>query len=216
MGSETPQPETTPHDRPTAISPAAANDDLKRTIAAFGLVVERIAPWLFDLGNWVFGALIAFNLLVLGALLTVGPVDAAVIVSAAALAISLPIAAAGFLLLKLAQDIKRVGLEQVTTEAFEKVGFEFDDKAAANEAPEVGEKRRTARVLRYCYALLVLSASLTLISVTAALWHMAWWIGLAFIAAVVAAQVVVLNAFSYTGANASWRSASGAEEPRGK
>ncbi len=112
-----------PTDAQRAMSTAATNDALQWTINAFGMVVERITPWLLDLGNWIFGALIAFNLLILGALLTVGPGDVAVVVSTAALAVSLPMDVAGFFLLRLAQDMKQVDLEEVATQAFQEWGL---------------------------------------------------------------------------------------------
>src|SRR5205085_2323034 len=77
-----------------------------------------------DLGNWIFGALIAFNLLVLSALLTIGPVDQAVLIATATFALALPPDVAGFLLVRLAADMKSVDLEQVATQAFVEAGFE--------------------------------------------------------------------------------------------
>src|SRR5438045_5336792 len=59
------------------MAPPIANNTWERTVAGLAKLVERITPWLLDLGNWIFGALIAFNLLVLSALLTIGPVDKA-------------------------------------------------------------------------------------------------------------------------------------------
>ena|SRR5437879_142802 len=96
----------------------ADNDTWERTRAGLVKLLERLTPWLLDLGNWIFGALIAFNLLVLGALLTIGPVDTAVLIATAAFALALPPDVAGFLLLRLAADMKSVDLEQVATQAF--------------------------------------------------------------------------------------------------
>jgi hypothetical protein len=42
---------------------------------------------LVDVGSWIFGALTAVNLVVISALITVGPVDAAIRLSTAALAV---------------------------------------------------------------------------------------------------------------------------------
>ena len=197
-----------------AASAAAANDELKRTFTAIGMVVERISPWLFDLGSWIFGALIAFNLLILGALLTVGPVDVAVLISTAALAISLPMDVAGFFLLRLAADMKNVGLEEVATQAFQEVGFETEEQVPPANARELIEKRQTRIVLSYVYALLALSVLFTLVSVTAALWHMAWWIGILFVAVAVVSQGAVIAAMTSSGSSTIWRAPSGAEEPR--
>lgn len=203
-----------PADAQRAMSSAAANDALQRTIKAFGMVVERITPWLLDLGSWIFGALIAFNLLILGALLTVGPGDVAVVVSTAALAVSLPLDVAGFFLLRLAQDMKQIDLEEVATQAFQEVGFVVEEQDSAANAREK-ERRRTAIILRYCYGLLAMSALLTLVSVTAALWHIAWWIALLFVVVAAVTQGAVLQAIVSSGPKVKWGPPSGPGQPRG-
>src|ERR1700737_5395450 len=104
------------------------DETARRTVTAFGSLVERIAPWLLDLGSWIFGALIAFDLVILGALLTVGPIDAAIIVSTAAFALALPCDVAGFFLLRLVSDVKNVDLEAVATQAFQGVGFSGEEE----------------------------------------------------------------------------------------
>jgi hypothetical protein len=190
---------------------AAPDDTFKRTINAFGKLVEMITPWLLDLGNWIFGALIAFNLVILGALLTVGPVDAAIIVSTAAFALALPVDAAGFFLLRLVADLKHVGLEEIAAQAFQEVGFTVENQVPSPDAPESIEKRRTRIVLRYSYALLAVSVLLTLVGMSAALWHMAWWIGVVFVAMVVASQGVVFGAIVSSGSTTTWRTPPGAK-----
>lgn len=208
--SETNPASADPHQE---MSRATPDDTFKRTVNAFGKLVERITPWLLDLGNWIFGALIAFNLVILGALLTVGPVDPAIIVSTGALALALPADAAGFFLLRLVADLKQVGLEEIAAQAFQEVGFSVENQVPSPGAPESVEKRRTRIVLRYSYALLAVSILLTLVGMTAALWHMAWWIGVVFVAMVVASQGVVFGAIVSSGSTTTWRTPAGAEEP---
>lgn len=190
-----------------------SDETFGRTVAAFGTMIEHITPWLLDLGSWIFGALIAFNLVIFGALLTVGPVDSAIIVSTAAFAFALPSAVAGFFLLRLMADVKNVDLEEVATQAFQEVGFSVEDAVPAPSAQESIEKRRTRIVLRYSYGLLALAVLLTLIGITAALWHMAWWIGVIFVPMVLVSQSLVLKAIASTGRNRAWRSPTGTKEP---
>ena len=166
-----------------------------RTQLAFATLLERMTPWLLDLGNWIFGALIAFSLVIIGAMLTVGPVDRAVLVATAAFALALPLDVAGFFLLRFAADMKKVDLETVATTAFVEAGFSSEEVGQALD-PRESEKRRTRKVLGYSYSLLVLTALLTLIGVTAALWHMAWWIGVAFAGMLVLSLVIVGAALS--------------------
>jgi hypothetical protein len=155
-------------------------------------MIERITPWLLDLGSWIFGALIAFNLLILASLLTVGPVDRAVLVATAALALALPPDVAGFVLLRLLQDMKNLQLETAAFKSFEEAGFAIPAEDRPGPADiEAGRRRRTGLVLISGYSILAISFLLTIVGVTAALWHMAWWIGLAFLIVTVLSQVLV-------------------------
>jgi hypothetical protein len=189
-----------------------ANDTWARTKAGLVKLVERITPWLLDLGNWIFGALIAFNLLILSALLTVGPADASVLIATAAIALALPPDIAGFLLLRLAADMKRVDLEDVATQAFVEVGFKVEGYDPAQSRKEA-EQRRTRVVLRYSYALLAFSVGLTFISVTAALWHIAWWIAATFLGMAVVSQAIFFVAVASTGGHTIWSTPAGEIEP---
>ncbi len=192
---------------PTETRPRT-NDTFSRTVAGLGRLIEAVTPWLLDLGTWIFGALTAFNLVILGALLTVGPIDGAVKISTAAFALALPSDVAGFLLLRLIADMSKVGLAEVATKAFVDVGFSVEGAAQPDEAA----RRRVA--LRFSYALLALSVLLTVVGVTSALWHMAWWIGVGFVAMVVLTQALVLWAVSTLGPGGRWRTPAGEVEPK--
>ena len=161
---------------------------------AFGKLVESITSWLVEFGSWLFGGLIAFNLLVTAALITVGPADPAITVATAAFALALPLDLAGLLLLRLVQDLKHVGFEEEVAQAFQEVGFTVGEQVASPTALEALRKRRTRIVLGACLGILALSVLLTLTGMTAALWHMAWWIGVAFFAMVLIGQGIVIVA----------------------
>jgi hypothetical protein len=68
----------------------AVDEQAARTFSGLRNLAERLTPSLVDAGSWVFGGLIAGNLVVIAALLTVGPIDVAIRVSTAALAAALP------------------------------------------------------------------------------------------------------------------------------
>lgn len=174
---------------------AQADQEWSRTLKGLGTLIERITPWLLELGSWIFGALIAFSLLVLASLLTVGPVDRAVLVATAAFALALPPDVAGLLLLRLAVDMSKVRLDDVATQAFTEAGFRAEDVMPAGDI-ERAMNRRTKSVLAYCYAILTVSILVTLVGVTAAFWHMAWWIGVMFLAMVGVSIGVLLAAFA--------------------
>jgi len=184
--------DSAPADPRQESSLAAAEDQVKKNLKAFGEFIERITPWLFDVGSWIFGGLIAFTLLVIASLLTVGPVDHAINISTAAFALALPLDVTGLFLLKLVQDLKQVGFEEELAQAFHEVGFTVGEQVLSPNALESMRKRRTRIVLGYCLGILVLGALLTLTGVIAALWNMAWWIGVAFFAMVMISLGIVM------------------------
>jgi hypothetical protein len=187
----------------------AGSTTFGRTRAGFARFAGAITPWLLDLGNWIFGGLIAFSLVMLGALLTVGPVDTAVKISTAAFSVALPLDVAGFVLLRLAADVSKVGLGGLGTKAFQEVGFSVEGAAA----PEATERKLRNVALIYSYVLLGVTALLSLVGVAAALWHMAWWIGGGFVVMVFVSQVVILAALSALDPGGRWRSPGGEVEP---
>lgn len=159
-------------------------EQYRQIFKALGKLVEGITPWLVEFGSWLFGGLIAFNLLIVAALITVGPVDPAITVSTAAFAPALPLEVAGLFLLRLVQDLKHVGFEEEVAQAFQEVHFSTGEQIASPTTLEAWQKRRTSIVLGYCLGILLLNMLLTLTGMTAALWHIAWWIGVIFIAMV--------------------------------
>jgi hypothetical protein len=159
-----------------------------------GKLVERITPWLFEVGSWIFGGLIAFNLLVIASLFTIGPVDPTIMVSTAAFALALPLNVSGLILLKLVQDLKHVGFEEEVAHAFQEVGYTVGEQVATPKALESLRKRRTGVFLSYSLGILALSGLLTLTGMIAALWHMAWWIGIGFVVMVMISLLTVIVA----------------------
>ncbi len=188
------QTDPAPADPHQELSLAALQEQDKQSMKAFGKFVERISPWLFEVGSWIFGGLIAFTLLVMAALFTVGPVDPAITVSTAAFALALPLDLAGLFLLRLVQDLKRVGFEEEMAQAFQDVGVTVGAQIASPTALESLRKRRTGIVLGSSLGILALSALLTLTGMTAVLWHMAWWIGVVFLAMVMISLAIVIVA----------------------
>jgi MFS family permease len=178
----------------------SSDQTFSQTVEGFGKLVEQLTPWLLDFGSWIYGALIAFNLLLLASLLTVGPVDAATVVATAAIAFALPPTVAGFFLLRLLEDIKKVRLEEVASAAFQGAGLSVDQVGPPDL--ESIAKERTKIVLIYSYSILAWSVLLTVIGISAALWHMAWWVSVTFVVMTLASGGLVL------GAMASWPSRS--------
>jgi hypothetical protein len=153
-------------------------------------LAETFTPWFFEFGSWIFGGLIAFTLLVLAPLITLGPVDRAITVATAAFALALPLDVAGLFLLRLVQDLNRVGFEDTVAHAFGEVGSVVGALVPAPSTLEAQRKRRTESVLRISLWILALSGLLAVMGMVAVLWHMAWWIAVAFLAMVVLSLVI--------------------------
>jgi hypothetical protein len=159
-------------------------------------LLERITPWLFDIGTWVFGGLTAFSLLVISALLTVGPVDTAILVSITALACALPLNVAGICVLRLVKDMKEVGVDDLTLRAFKDAGY----PEVGSYYPPVGERqarerRRRDTALWCSLGIVTCTVVLTIAGLTAALWYMAWWVGVLVLLVVVLSVGLVAIVF---------------------
>jgi ABC-type multidrug transport system fused ATPase/permease subunit len=190
------QNDPAPVDSHQEISLAAAEEQNKQIMKAFGKLVERITPWLFEFGSWIFGGFIAFTLLVMAPLFTIGPVDPTITVSTAAFAFALPLNVTGLFLLRLGKDLKQVGFEQEFAQAFQDVDVTVGEQVASHKKLESWRKRRTGFFLAYSLGILALSVLLTLTGMIAVLWYMAWWIGVIFFLMVIISLVIIIIALA--------------------
>ena len=150
----------------------------RQSFHAIGQLLDRTTPWLSEIGSWIFGGLVAVNLVVISSLLTVGPVDAAVRIAVTAFACALPMSVAGIVVLRLTKDLMDFGVDDLALQAFKDSGFPDIDAYFPPSAERPARlKRRASLSLRYSLAIAAISAALTLAGLVAALWHMAWWIG---------------------------------------
>jgi len=168
----------------------------ERANSALARLLDRTTPWLVEVGTWVFGGLMALNLVVIAALITVGPVDAAVLISAAAFACALPLEVAGMIVLRLGKDAGDIRLESLALRSFQDARFP-DIEAYFPPARERGgvAKRRARLTLGYALAIAMLSTLLTLVGVLASLWHMAPWVAEAAFGALVVSGLLLLALF---------------------
>src|SRR5262245_39749952 len=81
-------------------------------------LMDSLKPWLIEFGNWIFGGLIAFNLIILAPLITIGLNHIEVMVSIVAFACALPLDVAGIILLKLTKDLNDISIDEVMHQAF--------------------------------------------------------------------------------------------------
>ncbi|HEV2236020.1 MAG TPA: hypothetical protein VGR57_05085 [Ktedonobacterales bacterium] len=175
-----PETDLTPPGPGHQVSLAAAEIQNQKVMQAYSKLLERSMPWLFDVGGWVFGGLIAFTVLVLAALITVGPVDQALRLATVALSLALPLDVCGLVLLRLVQDIKPVAFEEVA-QAFQDVGLTPGEQQIPSLTTlQAVRIHGTQITLRYALGILGVCFALTLAGMTLALWHMSWWIAAAF------------------------------------
>jgi len=169
----------------------------RQSLDAIGRLLDRTAPWLSEIGSWIFGGLVAVNLVIISSLLTVGPVDAAVRISVTVCACALPMSVAGIVVLRLTKDLTDFGVDDLALQAFKESGFP-EIEAYFPTAPERAEllKRQAGVALRYSLAIAALSAALTFAGLVAALWHMAWWIGSVLFVMVALSVGLVLVVFA--------------------
>jgi len=159
--------------------------------------VDKITPWLFAVGNWICGGLTAFALVAISALLTVGPVDKAVLISITAFACALPLNVSTIFLLRMVKDAKEIRVDEVALRAFQDAAFpNIETYFHASSERESRHKRISKAALGYCLGAGSLGTALTLVGLVSALWHMAWWIGAVLIAMVLLCFGASLSIFA--------------------
>jgi hypothetical protein len=181
---------------PTMTTAPKPTEQAQQTADGLARLLDRTAPWLADVGTWMFGGLIALNLVVVAALITVGPVAGAVLVAVAAFACALPLEVSGMVLLRVSKDVDDIRLESLTLRSFREAHF---DNIQAYFPPRrlraPLRKRRARIVLGYALLLATLSWVLTVVGIEASLWHMAPWVAeLSLFAAILGLLVVLLAA----------------------
>jgi len=176
------------------ISLAAAQELDRQSMKALEALTESITPWLVEFGTWIFAGLIGFALILIAQLVTIGPIESTIIVSTVALALTLPLNLAGLLLLRLVQDMKRY--EDKLAQGFHDASVILGAEFAAPLAASPTQKRRTEVILLVSLGILIVGVLLTLIGLVAALWHVAWWIGVLFLIVTIISLGIVVVALS--------------------
>jgi hypothetical protein len=163
---------------------------------ALRLLASRTMPLLFEVGNWVFGGLIAVNLVLISALITVGPVDTAILVSITAFGIALPLDVAGISLLRLVKSMDDAGIEDLTLQAYTEAGYPgIEAYRPTGPEREEQQKKRAILAVWYASAIAGLSIVLTATGLVAALWFVAWWIGVVVLCVGLLSPVLVVLLF---------------------
>lgn len=187
-----PGTDPTPTEPHKDIAYAAAQATLSQAQKAAEEAMELTMPWLVDVGNWIFAGLIAFDLVVMAPLIVTASADQALTISIVMFALALPLNLAGLVMLRLIKDMAHVGFSEEWARAYQEAGLPLGEQLASPQVREAQRKRRAKVVLYYSFAVLTLSVVLTLTGLTAALWHIAWWIGIVFLAMTVISLGIVI------------------------
>ena len=169
----------------------------KQRLKALASFIEKITPWLLSFGNWIFGGLIAFNLLIVASLITVGPTHLEILVAMAAFACALPLNVTGLFLLKLTKDMKDVAFNDLMREAFKDANFpDIDIYFPASQEPATPAKKPTNVALGYSLGIAVLGMLITAVGMVATLWYMAWWVAVIFLTVIILSFALLIFVFS--------------------
>ncbi len=160
--------------------------------------IDRVTPWLLEIGILIFGSLLAFNLLVLASLFTVGPVDVAIKVATISFALALPLNICGLFLLRMVREFKDARIENEMLQAFQDEGFTGSGQIPGPSVMDAIRQRRAGTSLRYSAGMMAMSFLLTLAGLIATLWHMAWWISMGFCLMLVLALTILILAIAPT------------------
>lgn len=183
-----------PSDAPQAEPLSNLEERIKQRQQVFSILLEMLKPWLFEFGNWIFGGLIAFILIIMGAILTVGPSDPAILISITMFACALPLNVTGLILLKLIKDMSGVSIDDVMRKAFQDANIPIPEDDTHGMTPETRNtlyKKGIDAGLRYSMILASVSGILTTLGVVAVFWHMAWWVALIFVITVILSCLLV-------------------------
>jgi ABC-type multidrug transport system fused ATPase/permease subunit len=185
------QPSTNPDH---ALSGPELQEKIDQRRQVMTTLLDSLKPWLIEFGNWIFGGLIAFNLIILAPLITIGLGHMEVMVSIVAFACALPLDVSGLLLLKLTKDMNDIAIDDVMSQAFKDAHIpDIEDHLPTTEQIQTHYKRRTEIGLRYSIWVGAASAILTFLGMIAALWYIAWWVAVIFIVVALLSLFITMN-----------------------
>lgn len=180
--------------QPTPSDSAALEEQVKHRQDVMTSMFESLNPWLMEFGSWMFGGLIAFNLVIVAPLLTLNRLEPSMLVAILAFACALPLNVSGLLALKLTKDLNDISIDDVMRKAFLDANITgVEGQIPAPEENPARTKKRTDLGLRFSLRLGWASAALTLLGMIAALWYIAWWIGAIFVIVVLISAYLTMK-----------------------
>jgi hypothetical protein len=190
MSQNDPSPVAQPPDRPVD---KEALSNLRQKI--FGTMLDQLRPWLLEFGNWIFGGLIGFNLVIFAVVLYLAAAATSpiILLSLAAFVCALPLDVSGLIALKLVKDMETVAIDDVMKQAFQDAHIPPRSDTLPVEEADAIQKRRANLGLRYAGRLMAISAILTLLGMVAALWYVASWVAVLFLVVVLITLLITMS-----------------------
>jgi hypothetical protein len=177
-------------------SPVPPRPDLRATLLSWMEQGQQItARWLYELGGWVFGGLIAAAIMLFPALISLGFADRATLIAGLTLAVALPFDLAGLVIIRYFKD-----LTQATEEAKALLARNprADDETIRLQINSKAFTPAKRRVMDSAVSLsLVVGMLFTLISIGSALWRVSWVVTLLFLIACILGLLLVLRVVRY-------------------
>jgi hypothetical protein len=154
-----------------------------------------LVNWLYELGGWIFGGFIVTALMLIQVLISLGTTDHATLISSIAIAVALPFNIAGLSLVRYFKD-----LNQAATEAQR---FLTQNQTANEETIILGARKEAftpakKKLLDTSVTVAIgFSAFSTLISISAALWHISWVVTLVFLISGILSLLLLFRVLLY-------------------
>ena len=108
---------------PEGVKPLSLEELSRKRDLVYGNMLDQLKPWLLEFGNWIFGGLIAFSLVIVATLLTVGPAHIEVVMAIAIFACALPLDVVGLVSVRLIKDMNAVAIDDLMQQAFSHSSF---------------------------------------------------------------------------------------------
>lgn len=186
---------------PEQVSSSPTRPDWRATLMAWMEKSQQItARWLYELGGWIFGGLIAAAIMLFPALISLGFADRATLIAGLALAIALPFNLAGLGIIRYYKDLTRAA-EETRALLTQNTRSTKADKETLNRLKVDSEAFTPAKkkVIDSAASLaLVVSMLFTLISIGSALWRVSWAVTLLFLIAGILGLLLVLRVIRYS------------------
>lgn len=145
------------------------------------------ARWLYELGGWIFGALIAASLMVLQDLIPLGATDRVTVIAALACALAIPFHIAGLVIVRYVRDLLQAASELVAQNS----GAGSERPGAITFSAQIFSPSKRRAMDMAVSTCLFLGSLFTLVALAAAFLRISWLVALLFLLAGIAGLLLI-------------------------